>query len=99
MVCQLWITLKSYKQISNKCKPGWVKLLHLRTSNALKPIVIVTHSLNVSEIMSKMYQNIITQCDLDSAPFRCEWCEKPMTEEDHHFCDICDDCRDENEID
>ena len=27
----------------------------------------------------------------------CQWCHKEMTEEDHHFCDICDDCRDEAE--
>jgi|AP17_2_1055511.scaffolds.fasta_scaffold79014_3 hypothetical protein len=46
---------------------------------------------------SKNYQNIITECDMDSAPYRCEFCEKPMTEEAHHFCDICDDCREEHE--
>jgi len=45
------------------------------------------------------YQNIMTPCDLESVPCRCEWCEKPMTEEDHHFCDICGDCREEHEID
>ena len=28
---------------------------------------------------------------------KCEWCDKPMTEEDHNFCDICDECREENE--
>jgi hypothetical protein len=27
--------------------------------------------------------------------FKCEMCEASMTKEDHHFCDICDDCRDE----
>tara|TARA_R100000750_G_C2280658_1_gene71074 strand:+ start:129 stop:332 length:204 start_codon:yes stop_codon:yes gene_type:complete len=31
--------------------------------------------------------------------FSCEWCHKEMTEEDHHFCDICGDCREENEED
>jgi len=25
----------------------------------------------------------------------CEVCEKAMTEEEHHFCDICPDCRDD----
>tara|TARA_Y100000385_G_C12643165_1_gene446290 strand:+ start:193 stop:303 length:111 start_codon:yes stop_codon:yes gene_type:complete len=30
---------------------------------------------------------------------KCEWCERTMTEEDHNFCDICGDCREENEID
>ena len=49
--------------------------------------------------MSKVYQNVITKCDLETAPLRCEWCEKAMSEEDHNFCDICDDCRDENEMD
>ncbi len=31
--------------------------------------------------------------------FSCEWCNKQMTEEDHHFCDICGDCREEHEED
>jgi len=30
--------------------------------------------------------------------FNCEWCNQSMTEEDHHFCDICDNCREDNEI-
>ena len=42
-------------------------------------------------------QNIISPCDMHSVPFRCEMCEKPMTDEDYHFCDICDDCREETE--
>lgn len=25
----------------------------------------------------------------------CEVCEKVMTEKEHHFCDICPDCRDD----
>ena len=25
----------------------------------------------------------------------CEFCGKEMTEEEHNFCDICPDCRDE----
>ena len=29
--------------------------------------------------------------------YYCEWCKKQMKEEDHHFCDICDDCREEHE--
>jgi len=28
---------------------------------------------------------------------RCEFCYKEMTEEDHNFCDICGECREENE--
>jgi len=24
---------------------------------------------------------------------KCEFCDKNMTEEDHHFCDICGECR------
>jgi hypothetical protein len=27
--------------------------------------------------------------------YNCEWCEVIMTEEDHNFCDICDECREE----
>ena len=30
--------------------------------------------------------------------YKCECCNKEMTEEDHNFCDICDDCREENEL-
>ena len=26
--------------------------------------------------------------------FKCEMCDASMTEEDHHFCDVCGDCRD-----
>ena len=29
--------------------------------------------------------------------YKCEFCNRQMTEEDHNFCDICDDCRDEKE--
>jgi len=29
---------------------------------------------------------------------KCEFCDKEMTEEDHNFCDICDNCREENEL-
>ena len=29
--------------------------------------------------------------------YNCEFCEKPMTEEDHDFCDICGDCLEEND--
>lgn len=28
----------------------------------------------------------------------CEFCDKQMTEEDHNFCDICGDCRDEHDL-
>lgn len=31
----------------------------------------------------------------DKEEYNCEFCDKPMTEEDHDFCDICGDCRDE----
>ena len=27
--------------------------------------------------------------------YYCEFCSIEMTEEDHHFCDICGDCREE----
>ena len=37
--------------------------------------------------------NIRTQCDIDTNPYICEMCERSMTEEDHDFSDICDDCR------
>ncbi len=29
--------------------------------------------------------------------YKCAFCDKNMTEEDHHFCEICDECREENE--
>jgi len=28
-----------------------------------------------------------------SYQLNCEMCNKPMTEEDHNFCDMCDECR------
>lgn len=28
---------------------------------------------------------------------KCEFCGKNMTEEEYDFCDICPDCRDEND--
>jgi rRNA maturation endonuclease Nob1 len=36
---------------------------------------------------------------MEEEEYHCEWCNKQMTEEDHHFCDICGDCREENEED
>ena len=29
--------------------------------------------------------------------YNCGFCDKQMTEEDHHFCDICSDCLEEND--
>jgi len=29
----------------------------------------------------------------------CSFCAKTMTEEEHDFCDICPDCRDEHQDD
>ena len=29
--------------------------------------------------------------------YKCAFCDKNMTEKDHHFCEICDECREENE--
>ena len=34
---------------------------------------------------------------MNKEELKCEWCDKTMTEEDHNFCDICDECREENE--
>jgi len=28
---------------------------------------------------------------------KCEFCNRIMTEEEHDFCDICGECREENE--
>ena len=33
---------------------------------------------------------------MNKEELKCEWCDKTMTEEEHHFCDICGDCWDEN---
>mgnify|MGYP003136507832 FL=1 len=27
--------------------------------------------------------------------YKCEFCGKIMTQEDHDFCDICDECRED----
>ena len=36
--------------------------------------------------------NIRTQCDMDTIPYVCEICNKPMSEEEHDFSDICSAC-------
>ena len=36
--------------------------------------------------------------DIMNEEYKCEFCYKNMTEEDHHFCDICGNCREENEL-
>jgi len=36
---------------------------------------------------------------IEEEEYHCEWCNKQMTKEDHHFCDICGDCREEHEED
>ena len=38
-----------------------------------------------------------TACDAVTP--HCEFCERPMTVIEHEFCDICDECREENELD
>ena len=30
--------------------------------------------------------------------YKCEMCDKIITEEEHDFCDICGECREENEL-
>ena len=37
--------------------------------------------------------DVRTQCDIESIPYVCEICNRPMSEEDHDFSDICDACR------
>jgi len=58
-------------------------VLHLLTSKELKQVVTDTHYLKHYVTMNK-------------EELKCEWCDKTMTEEEHHFCDICSDCWDEN---
>ena len=50
-------------------------VLHSLTSNVLKQTAIDTHYLKHYETMNK-------------EELKCEWCDKTMTEEEHHFCDI-----------
>jgi hypothetical protein len=38
-----------------------------------------------------------TACDAETP--HCEFCERPMTTIEYEFCDICDECREENELD
>jgi len=30
--------------------------------------------------------------------YKCAFCDKNMTEEDYNFCDICGECREDNEL-
>ena len=34
---------------------------------------------------------------MDENVYKCEFCGNEMTQEEHDFCDICPDCRDEGE--
>ena len=36
--------------------------------------------------------DVRTQCDIDSIPYTCGICNRPMSEEDHDFSDICSAC-------
>ena len=56
----------------------------------------------MSDELSDRYFGIImnmvrTECDAKTP--HCEFCERPMTTIEHEFCDICDECREENELD
>ena len=76
------------------------KLQHLHTSEELKQIVTDILYINVLEIMNEKPKKITNNIWLmEEEEYHCEWCNKEMTEEDHHFCDICGDCREENEED
>jgi len=44
-----------------------------------------------------MMSNIRTQRTVDTTLYICEVCSTSMTEEDHNFCDICDECREDIE--
>ena len=35
---------------------------------------------------------------MQNEEYKCAFCDKNMTEEDHHFCDICGECREDNEL-
>ena len=39
----------------------------------------------------------VTVIIMNEDSLECSWCEREMTEEEHDFCDICDECREENE--
>ena len=54
----------------------------------------------MSDELSDRYFGIImnmvrTECDAKTP--HCEFCERPMTTIEHEFCDICDECREEND--
>ena len=44
-----------------------------------------------------VYQSVIEFINLktNNEELNCEFCGKEMKEEDHNFCDICDECRQE----
>ena len=46
--------------------------------------------LRITRLMCSAYEEETPQC---------EFCEKPMTVIEHEFCDICDECREKNELD
>ena len=51
-----------------------------------------------SECRSKMVENCLyntVEEQTEEAEYECEMCEEEMTEEEYDFCDICGDCREE----
>jgi predicted nucleic acid-binding Zn ribbon protein len=36
--------------------------------------------------------DVRTQCDIDSIPYACGVCNKPISDEEHDFSDICSAC-------
>lgn len=44
-----------------------------------------------------VYQSVVEFINLktNNEELNCEFCDKEMKEEDHNFCDICDECRQE----
>lgn len=40
---------------------------------------------------------MMSACDMETD--HCEFCDRPMTEDEYNFCDICGECMDEIGLD
>ena len=69
-------------------------MLHLHTLNELKQVVTDIHITKQYVTMNNCNYSGLASTESWGKP-TCEMCNKIMNQEDHDFCDLCDDCRPE----
>ena len=76
---------KDFNRERNQCEEEYENLMHTMGVSIWSEMIAI-REINFIELFDTM------SSDWDE--FKCEMCEESMTEEDHHYCDICGDCRD-----